>query len=321
MGAQNSGDGSPHAAQHAGSLHRLHDVLTIRDYFRVIGRHKAMVLFAALIGCAVGLLVALTQAVRYEASAEVLLSRHNLAASLTGTPDPTQYQQAQRYVRVLRDDPSAGFEGYQVVGSGALDEEELAQVDLQVQALWATLVHEWQLGYINPPPTYSAALDSQRLRTPSGVQRNAAGTCLDLALLFAACLELVDIYPVVFLLEGHALPGYWRHHSFHEQFAQAAYPQQGAPLVPAERSSSAGIQKFPWQTLGQEAHRELARAIESRQLVPLETVRLTEYCGFVAAIEAGVEALAAPQDFHSMLDIVRARQWGVTPLPIVEDAS
>lgn len=230
-------------------------------------------------------------------------------------------QQAQRYVRVLRDDPSAGFEGYQVVGSGALDEEELTQVDLQVQALWATLVHEWQLGYINPPPTYSAALDSQRLRTPSGVQRNAAGTCLDLALLFAACLELVDIYPVVFLLEGHALPGYWRHHSFHEQFAQAAYPEEGAPLLATSRTSSAGIQKYPWQSLGQEAHRELARAIEARQLVPLETVRLTEYCGFVAAIEAGVEALAAPQDFHSMLDIVRARQWGVTPLPIVEDAA
>lgn len=230
-------------------------------------------------------------------------------------------QQAQRYVRVLRDDPSAGFEGYQVAGDAEPGEDALTEVDLQVQAIWATLVHEWQLGYINPPPTYSTELDSQRLRTPSAVQRNAAGTCIDLALLLAACLELVDIYPVIFLLDGHALPGYWRHHSFHAQFNQAIYPDEAdAPPMPSPRSSSAGIQKYPWQTLGRDAHRELARCIEARQLVPIETVRLTEYCGFVHAIEAGVEALASVRDFHSMLDIVRARQHGVTPLPIVEAA-
>jgi hypothetical protein len=85
-------------------------------------------------------------------------------------------------------------------------------VDLQVEAIWAALLHEWQLGYINPPPTYADTregvmpLDSQRLRTPSSVRRARMGTCIDLALLFAACLELVDIHPVIFLLDGHALP-------------------------------------------------------------------------------------------------------------------
>ena len=49
-------------------------------------------------------------------------------------------QQAQRYVRVLRDEPTAGFEGYQAVTSDdSPDEQELMEVDLQVQALWATL--------------------------------------------------------------------------------------------------------------------------------------------------------------------------------------
>lgn len=230
-------------------------------------------------------------------------------------------QQAQRYVRVLRDDPSAGFEGYQAVSDPGA-EEELTEVDLQVQAIWAALVHDWQLGYINPPPTYSAKLDSQRLRTPGTVQRNAAGTCIDLALLFAACLELVDIYPVVFLLEGHALPGYWRHDSFHQQFTEASPARRdAAPLQASPNASSAGIQKQAWQILGPEAQREVARCIAARQLVPLETVRLTEYCGFVQAIESGIEALGEADDFHSMLDIVLARREGVTPLPIVEDAS
>jgi hypothetical protein len=228
-------------------------------------------------------------------------------------------QQAQRYVRVLRDEPTAGFEGYQAVTSDdSPDEQELMEVDLQVQALWATLMHDWQLGYINPPPSYSSLLDSQRLRTPSTVQRNAAGTCIDLALLLAACLELVDIYPVVFLLDGHALPGYWRHRSFQEKFSQAVFPETDTPAL--RGGSSADIQRCAWQTTGRDAHREIAARIRARELVPIETVRLTENCGFVAAIEAGIEALAPARDFHSLLDIVQARSKGVTPLPVVEDA-
>ena len=61
-------------------------------------------------------------------------------------------------------------------------------------------------------------LDSQRLRMPSTVRSHQAGTCIDLALLFAACLELVDIYPVIFLLKGHALPGWWRHPDYRDEY-------------------------------------------------------------------------------------------------------
>ena len=60
---------------------------------------------------------------------------------------------AQKYVRVLRDDATAGFEGYQ-----AQTQEE---VDLQVRTLWSALLHEYRLGYINPPPAYSHEQDSQ----------------------------------------------------------------------------------------------------------------------------------------------------------------
>lgn len=223
-------------------------------------------------------------------------------------------QEAQRYVRVLRDDPTLGFEGYQVVDTQPPSRAQLAEVDRQVQAIWATLVHDWQLGYINPPPSYSATLDSQRLRTPTTVRRNRAGTCIDLALLFAACLELVDIYPVVFLLEDHALPGYWRHHAFHARFLQAAE----APERSTARSSSAEVQAFPWQSVGKDAHRELTARIAAGELVPLETVGLTWNYGFRQAIDEGKAKLADADRFDSLLDIVRARQEGVTPLPIVE---
>jgi hypothetical protein len=224
---------------------------------------------------------------------------------------------AQRYNRVLRDDPSAGFEGYQLADPA--DEDSLRGVDRQVEAIWATLLHDWRLGYINPPPTYSGTLDSQRLRMPSTVLQHRAGTCIDLALLFAACLELIDVYPVVFLLDGHALPGWWRHPSFRDEYFEMPGDNFNE-IVPASSSENtvANAQVVAWHT-GKASWPEVRRWIRERKLVPIETVRLTEHCGFVEAIEAGVSALAERRDFDSMLDIVTARTEQVTPLPLLKE--
>jgi hypothetical protein len=226
-------------------------------------------------------------------------------------------EQAQRYNRVLRDDPNAGFEGYQAALPD--DEESLRGVDRQVEAVWATLLHDWRLGYINPPPAYSSSLDSQRLRTPSMLFDHRSGTCIDLALMFASCLELIDIYPVIFLLEGHALPGWWRHPDFRDEYA-AMSDSRLADVVKADEleNSVASAQVVSWHT-GKASHAEIKRWIRQRKLVPIETVRLTENCGFVEAIEAGVEALAQRSDFDSMLELVTARYEQVTPLPMLKE--
>ncbi len=230
---------------------------------------------------------------------------------------------AQRYVRVIRDDPTAGFEGYQTADPA--DPESLDQVDLQVEAIWAALLHEWQLGYINPPPTYADTregvlpLDSQRLRTPSAIRRASMGTCIDLALLFAACLELVDIYPVIFLLEGHALPGYWRHHDYQAQYRDVVDPGDAETVAEGDehRNTTPGAQSVPWK-VGKSGYRELRKQIRAGRLVPLETVRLTEHASFREAMRAGIEALSEESDFDSVLDIVTARRpHNVTPLPIL----
>ncbi len=222
---------------------------------------------------------------------------------------------AQRYVRVIRDDPDAGFEGYQA--ALADDEGSLVGVDLQVEAIWAALLHEWQLGYINPPPTYNKALDSQRLRTPSTIQRQRMGTCIDLALLFAACLELVDIHPVVFLLDGHALPGYWRHRDFQLEYRDmVGFGDDAMATGDATRSAAPGKQRSPWR-LGDSGYREVWRFIREGRLMPIETVRLTEHCGFREACSAGIDALRSARDFDSILDIATARIHLVTPLPVV----
>jgi hypothetical protein len=118
------------------------------------------------------------------------------------------------HLRAIRDDPSAGFDGYQSIDPDS--DDPTAGVDAQVAAIWSALTHDFQLGYINPPPTYT--VKSQRLRTPSDVISGRFGTCIDLALILCACLEYVNIYPVMFLLSGHAFPGYWRSEEDREAF-------------------------------------------------------------------------------------------------------
>lgn len=90
---------------------------------------------------------------------------------------------AQRYLMSLTDDPLQCFDGYQSVDRSAEDPTE--RVDAQVAAIWAALLHETPLYYINPPPTYSRA--SQCLRTPR--RRSSRGGAA-LASIWPCCSRL-----------------------------------------------------------------------------------------------------------------------------------
>ena len=95
---------------------------------------------------------------------------------------------------------------------------------------------DFSVRYINPPPTYTK--DSQRLRTPSDVIEGRRGTCIDLALLTMACLEYIEVYPVIFLLGGHAFPGYWRSPIAQREFVPN--PRDAARAPGARRSQPGG---------------------------------------------------------------------------------
>lgn len=225
-------------------------------------------------------------------------------------------EKAQRYVRVLRDDPTAGFEGYQAIDDERDDRTE--DIDLQVQAIWSAIVHEWQLVYTNPPPTYSRGLDSQRLRTPSTILRDRFGTCIDTSLLLASCLELIDIYPVIFLLNDHAFPGYWRSDDAHTSFNKMNTDWVDE-MTQADLREAAGDAAAQGWVLTKSGYDEILRQVDEGNLVPIESTMLTEGAGFWAAVEAARENFMPKKNFHSMLDIANARMLGVTPLPIREE--
>lgn len=225
---------------------------------------------------------------------------------------------AQRYLMALRDDATAGFDGYQCVDAqGAMRPKDCQLVDMQVRALWSALLYEVPLSYINPPPSFTDS--SQRLRTPSDCVDGKRGTCIDLALLLAACLEYVEIYPAIVLLRSHAFPAYWRHHSFHTEFVKALGDTRGGGAARARAPQSARGQAYAWD-LTPDQYREVLGEMQAGRLVPLETTLVTGRGSFTKAMGDGMENMLGKREFESMLDIALARtdrEMSVTPLPII----
>lgn len=230
---------------------------------------------------------------------------------------------AQRYLMALRDDGGAGFDGYQSFDESQSKQPELAAeaVDDQVRALWATLVYDSSIAYINPPPTYSTA--SQRLRSPSEVIEGGRGTCIDTTLLLASCLEYVEIYPVIFLLNGHAFVGYWRSDKYRDEFKELVEGSrpESADAAPANLGEDEGSREVPRYAWYFEKKRDkslyglIVRMVREQKLVPIESTWLTCRGAFWDAIEEGAKNLQSAADFHSMLDICEAR-GKVTPIPL-----
>jgi Mrp family chromosome partitioning ATPase/capsular polysaccharide biosynthesis protein len=77
--------------------------VTLRHYLTVLGRRKWIVAAAVVVVPLAAVLFSLGQKHLYQASAEVLLSRQNLAANLTGAVDPNVGQQADRIAQTQAD--------------------------------------------------------------------------------------------------------------------------------------------------------------------------------------------------------------------------
>lgn len=49
----------------------------------------------------------------------------------------------------------------------------------------------------------------QKIRTPDQILSHKQGNCLDITCLFAACMRLAGLHPLLVLVAGHAFPGCW----------------------------------------------------------------------------------------------------------------
>ena len=144
-----------------------------------------------------------------------------------------------------------------------------------------------------------------------------------LALLFASCLEFVGIYPVVFLIAGHAFPGYWRSDKAWWRMKQFRFSDPAGPAESAAVSRPAAItsgQSEGWMFDGVDNLVELLRYVQDGTLVPFESTYVASQRGFFRSLEEG-SARLHPDTFDAMIDIQSARAASVTPLPLFDKFS
>ena len=155
----------------------------------------------------------------------------------------------------------------------------------QVSAIYSTISAE-NLQYAEPPASFGT--DGQKIRTADRILEGRVATCLDLTMLFCSCLEQAGLRPVVLFKEGHAWVGVWLH--------SACFPDPILDDIQAVRKRVDSGEFLAFETTGVAQH-------HTRRL----SLRI--------ALERGQEHLQEKDSFRYAVDIHRAREVQIKPLP------
>lgn len=203
-----------------------------------------------------------------EIIAAFITPNHPKIAEITG--------KASEYLYKWNGSPS--FTGYQ--------RQNPNEVKKQMAAVFAAL-QEQNIAYNMPPASYECV--GQRVRLPDSVLGQKCGTCLDLSVLYASCLEAVGLNPFIVFIKGHAFCGCWLED-----------------------------ETFP------ECMTDDVSAVSKRTAEGIEEISLVECTDFVAgkavefdkAEKHAKDHLIEPRDFQCAIDVKRARGSGVRPIPM-----
>lgn len=174
-------------------------------------------------------------------------------------------------------DPGLQMDGYQSKSRDV--------VWKQVSALYSTICAQ-SLHYAEPPASFGS--DGQKIRTPDRILEARVATCLDLAMLFASCLEQAGLRPVVLLKKGHAWVGVWLH--------KTCFADPLTDDVQAIRKRVVGGEFLTFETTGVASHPNHRPSLRS-------------------ATAQGAEHLDKEDEFAYAVDIARAREVQIKPLP------
>jgi very-short-patch-repair endonuclease len=153
-------------------------------------------------------------------------------------------------------------------------------------AIWAALVSH-SIAYVLPPKSFERS--GQQVRGPSDILSRKVGTCLDLTLLYGACLEQAGLNPILVLTEGHSFVGIWL----------------------ADEDFSSLVIDDPQM---------LRKRVQLDEMVMVETTLLTgsHPARFKQAVDAAKKLIAedAESPFELAIDVRRARSAKIRPLDL-----
>ncbi|NLM77138.1 MAG: DUF4011 domain-containing protein, partial [Ruminococcaceae bacterium] len=156
----------------------------------------------------------------------------------------------------------------------------------QAAAVYAALQKQ-NIVYAVHPASFEKV--GQRIRLCDAVLQSKMGTCLDLALLYASCLEAIGLHSILILKRDHIISGVWL-----EDLSFPESVQDDASLITKRLAS--GV-------------REIA-VVETTLLVAGKRVSFDE------ARAVAEQELAGQNPVEYIIDVTRARLSGITPLPM-----
>ncbi len=185
-------------------------------------------------------------------------------------------QLAAQYLQKWTEDPSLA--GYQF--------RDPNRVKHMAAAAYAA-IQQKNITYAEPPSSFE--MFGQRIRLADTVLDQHLGTCMDMTLLYVACLEAMGLNPIMVMMKGHIFAGVWL----------------------MEQSFSEMIMEDPSQL-----EKRMSKGIHE-----LVVVECTAMCGgktrtFDEAVALAERHVSNYRDFEFVIDVKRARSMGIHPLPI-----
>jgi len=160
------------------------------------------------------------------------------------------------------------------------------RVKKQIAAVYGAL-QEQNIVYSVPPASFE--IMGQRVRLCDAVMQQRMGTCLDLTLLYASCLEAMGLRPLLILQKGHILLGAW--------LEDLSFPEcvSDDPALITKRLS---------EDIGE------ITVVECTALVAGKNINFSE------AERAATHSLQGIDVLEYIIDVHRARLSEIRPLPI-----
>jgi very-short-patch-repair endonuclease len=161
---------------------------------------------------------------------------------------------------------------------------------LMAAAIWNVICGE-SIIYVNPPASFAST--GQKVRLPQDIKNDGMAACLDLSLLFAACLENIGLNTVIALTKSHACCGFW-------------LIEECFPLLTNDDAM------------------DLRKRVVAKDLVLFETTLATSDSNitFGQTIEYADTLISenSETEFVYAIDIKQARRRQIRPLPLLEDS-
>lgn len=153
-----------------------------------------------------------------------------------------------------------------------------------VEAIYHALT-EQDIRYVSPPASFEQT--GQKVRTPDRILESKLATCLDLAVLAAACYEQAGLHALIVIIQGHAFAGAWLDE---ECFAHST---EDDPI-------------------------KLRKRVDLNEIIVFETTHITGTPSpeFSKSVAEGRRHLDNADEFLCVIDIHRARKSGIRPLPL-----